>query len=239
MIKEAIKRFIRISGFDVRKYHPYQDASRRLLSSLQRREVAVVLDVGANEGQFARSTRRAGYRGRMISFEPLSDAHGRLLVNAKHDHLWSVAPRCAVGASSGELQINIAANSGSSSILNMLHRHIAGDPKSVYVGKETVTMITLDGFLDCQPDLAHTPIALKIDTQGYEAEVLAGLKKWSDRVQVIFVEMSLVPLYQDQINFVDLYRMIEDRGYRCISVEPGFTDPSTYEMLQVDAIFER
>jgi hypothetical protein len=100
-------------------------------------------------------------------------------------------------------------------------------------------MTTLDDFLDGEPDLADIAIALKLDTQGYEAEVLAGLDKWSDHVEVIMTEMSLVALYQGQIKFLDLYRIIEDRGYRCISIEPGFIDPRAYEVLQVDAIFER
>jgi FkbM family methyltransferase len=238
-MKDAARRLIRTFGYDVRKYRPHQDASRRLRSSLQRREVSVVLDVGANAGQFARSIRRAGYSGRIISFEPLSDAHAELLVAAKRDPLWTVAPRCAIAARPGEVQINIAANSQSSSILNMLERHVAGARDSAYVGAETVAMTTLDSYLDGQPDLANRAIALKMDTQGSEAEVLTGLRKWSDSVEVILAEMSLAPLYQGQIKFVDLYRMMEDRGYRCISIEPGFTDPRTYEVLQVDAIFER
>jgi FkbM family methyltransferase len=238
-MKDAARRLIRTFGYDVRKYHKHQDPSRRFQLSVQRWEVTVILDVGANVGQFARSIRKSGYRGRIISFEPLSDAHAYLLTAAQHDPLWTIASRCALAAKQGVTQINVAANSQSSSILNMLERHVTGDPGSGYVGKETVTVTTLDSFLDGEPDLAGTAIALKIDTQGYEAEVLAGLHKWSDSVKVITTEMSLVALYRGQITFVDLYRMIEDRGYRCISIQPGFIDPRTYEVLQVDAIFER
>src|SRR5262249_39982677 len=150
----------------------------------------------------ARLIRKVGYSGKIISFEPLSDAHAKLLIAAKRDPLWTVAPRGALGANRGVFQINIAANSQSSSILDMLERHIAGAPESRYVGKETVTMTTLDDFLNREPDLADTAIALKLDTQGYEAEVLAGLNKWSDRVEVIITEMSLVALYKGQIKFL-------------------------------------
>jgi FkbM family methyltransferase len=236
-IKDLVRSLIRTLGYDVRRwYGPHQDLFYRFQFSLQRRRVTVLLDLGANIGQFARLIRKAGYSGKIISFEPLSDAHAKLLIAAQHDRLWTVAPRGALGANRGVFQINIAANSQSSSILDMLERHIAGAPESRYVGKETVTMTTLDDFLDGEPDLADTAIALKLDTQ---AEVLAGLDKWSDRVEVIMTEMSLVALYQGQIKFLDLYRIIEDRGYRCISIEPGFIDPRTYEVLQVDAIFER
>src|SRR5215469_15483516 len=116
----------------------------------------------------------------------------------------------------------------------MLERHSAGAPHSRYVGIETVAMTTLDDFLDGEPDLADAAIALKLDTQGYEAQVLAGLDKWSDKVEVIMTEMSLVALYQGQARFFELYQMIEYRGYRCISIEPEFIDLHTYEVLQVD-----
>jgi FkbM family methyltransferase len=151
LIKDAVRGLIRNFGYDVRRYRPQDDPSRRFQLSLQRRGVTVVLDVGANIGQFARAIRKAGYRARIISFEPLSVAHAKLLVSAQRDPLWDVAPRCALGASHGELQINIATNSQSSSILNMLERHISADPGSGTLGQEAVTMTTLDSFLVNKP----------------------------------------------------------------------------------------
>jgi FkbM family methyltransferase len=238
-LKRTARKLTQALGYDIRKYHRHQDPSRRLQLSLQRSGVSVLLDVGANIGQFAISIRRAGYGGRIISFEPLSDAYAKLLAASRRDPLWTVAPRCALAASNGEMQINVAANSQSSSILNMLERHIAGDPEAVYIGKEMVITTTLDCFLDGGHDLMDTAIALKIDTQGYEAEVLSGLNKWSESVKVLMVEMSLIELYAGETGFANLFQVIQDRGYHCISIEPGFTDPRTYEVLQVDAVFER
>jgi FkbM family methyltransferase len=238
-MKSSVRSLIRAFGYDLRKYRPHDDSFHRLRFSLQRREVTLILDVGANIGQFARTIRNVGYRGRIISFEPLSDAHAKLLVAARHDPLWIVAPRCALGSRPGKVRINIAANSQSSSILNMLERHVSGDPESAYIGGETIVVTTLDDFLAGERDLTMSQMALKIDTQGYEAEVLGGLHKWSDNVQVLVIEMSLAALYEGETKFLDLYRAIEDRGYHCISIERGFTDPRTYEVLQVDAIFER
>jgi FkbM family methyltransferase len=238
-IIHPIRELIRAVGFDVRRYRPYHNPIRRFRLSLQRREVGVVLDLGANRGQFAQALRRAGYIGRIISFEPLSAAHADLLILARCDPLWDIAPRCALAAKNGVVEINIAQNSYSSSILDMLERHTAGAPESQYIGKETVTATQLDSFLDSRPDVVGAVVALKMDTQGYEAEVLSGLNKWNGCVDVILTEMPLAKLYKGETRFVDLYRTIEDRGYRCISIEPAFIDPITYEVLQVDAIFER
>jgi FkbM family methyltransferase len=198
-----------------------------------------MLDVGANTGQFARALRGAGYAGSIISFEPLSDAHARLTLSSQDDPLWTIAARTALASQKGEAQINVARNSQSSSMLRMLERHIAADPTSAYVRQETVPVTTLDSFIDSMPTLADSAFGLKVDTQGYEAEVLKGLKKWSHKVEVIMAELSLSTLYEGEARFVDLYRTIEERGYRCISIEPGFTNTQTYEVLQVDTIFER
>jgi FkbM family methyltransferase len=238
-MRDAVQRLARNLGYEVRRYRPHRDAFRRLQLALQRREVGVVLDVGANTGQFARALRAAGYGATIISFEPLSDAYAKLTAYAKRDPFWTIAPRSALGAKHGTIEINVSRNSQSSSILNVLERHVAADTKSAYIGKETVPVTTLDSFIDSKPELANTPIALKTDTQGYEAEVLHGLRKWSDRVEVIAAELSLTALYEGETTFAELFRMIQDRGYGCISIEPGFTDHRSYEVLQVDVIFER
>ena len=86
------------------------------------------LDVGANTGQFAQDLRASGYRGHIVSFEPLSDAHAALLVTASWDPLWDVADRCAVGAGDRWAEINIAGNSYSSSLLPMLDLHREAAP---------------------------------------------------------------------------------------------------------------
>ena len=238
-MRYAVLKLLRGFGYDVQRYGPHRDPMRRLQHAMDRQHVSTILDIGANIGQFGQRLRINGYHGRIVSIEPLSAARAKLVAAAHGDPLWSVAKRCAFGANCGKVEINIAANSQSSSVLNMLDRHLAGDPKSGYIGTETVELTTLDAFLDAQGGLADVPLALKVDTQGYEAQVLAGLDRWLDNVKVIQIEMSLAPLYDGSVGFNDLYRMMEERGFRCISIEPNFTDPQTYEVLQTDAIFER
>ena len=89
----------------------------------------VILDVGANTGQFAKNLRASGYHGHIISFEPLSSAHAILASAATSDSLWDVAERCAVGASDSWTTINIAGNSYSSSLLPMLDLHREAAPE--------------------------------------------------------------------------------------------------------------
>jgi FkbM family methyltransferase len=236
MMKEMLRFSFRRIGLELRKYHAHRDPYRRLCTALKRQHVDTLFDVGANKGQFALSLRGSGFHGNIVSFEPLSEAYASLTQVASSDPLWTIAPRCGVGAKNGTVDIQIAGNSASSSILDMTERHLKGDPSSAYIGKETIPIITLENYLDERPHLKA--IGIKIDTQGYEPHVLEGLGCCWNRAKVIQVELSLTTLYTGEKPFREIYRQIEDRGYRCISLEPGFTDPETLEVLQVDAIFE-
>ena len=61
-------------GFDLTRYRPERSEAGRLSLMLNHHKVNLVLDVGANTGQFAKALRQGGYQGKMLSFEPLSTA---------------------------------------------------------------------------------------------------------------------------------------------------------------------
>ena len=197
----------------------------------------VIFDVGANTGQFAQGLRASGYHGHLISFEPLSGAHATLVAAAASDPLWDVAERCAVGASDRSAEINIAGNSYSSSLLPMLDLHREAAPQSAYQGTESCRVITLDSYIERTFSDPTTLFGLKIDTQGYEAEVLAGLRCNHDRVKVIVCEMSLAPLYARGPSMSELSHLLAELGYHCVALGPEFEDPRTGELLQANGVF--
>jgi FkbM family methyltransferase len=93
---------------------------RILVNQLKSQQVQIVLDVGANSGQYATGLRKAGFKGRIVSFEPLSGPFSSLKRKASSDPLWDCR-QCALGDSDGTISINVAANAGqSSSVLPML-----------------------------------------------------------------------------------------------------------------------
>jgi len=209
----------------------------RFLKECREFATDVILDVGANNGLFGESVRRLGYRGHLVSFEPLSQAHAALTATASVDPLWDVVERCAVGASEGSAKINIAGNSYSSSMLPMLDRHRETAPGSEYRGTEQCPIITLDAFIERTFSDPTTLFGIKIDTQGYEAEVLAGLKRNHDRVKVIFCELSVLPLYAHAPLMGELCHLLAELNYRCVALSPVFWDRRNGELLQVDGIF--
>jgi len=237
-IRQRTKQLLRRMGYDLsridRASHPL--ARRKML--LETNAVDVVLDVGANAGQFAMETRRdVGFSGRIISFEPLSSAFELLQNNAGGDPLWQVI-NCALGSAESSQEINVAGNSYSSSLLNMLSAHLRAAPDSRYVAKERIEVRSLDSMFDglCSGD---DSVYLKIDTQGYESEVIRGAEEALARIGTVQLEMSLVPLYEGQGTFADLHGLLSEKGFRLVSVEPGFSDPALGQMLQVDGIYHR
>jgi len=219
-------------------YQEFIDYTRgRFVAECKSFGVDVIFDVGANAGQFGQGVRADGYSGHLVSFEPLSTAHAMLTVAAADDPLWDVVDRCAVGSSGGQAAINIAGNSYSSSLLPMLRLHREAAPESTYDGIEDCPIITLDSYIGRTFTDPTTTIGLKIDTQGYEAQVLAGLDHYRDRVKVIVCEMSLSPLYAGAPTIAELCGLLAALGFQCVALGPEFEDPRTGELLQVDGVF--
>jgi FkbM family methyltransferase len=237
MIKNLLKRSFDLAGLDIRRKRKMPPERKPPYPFVQF-GVDVVFDVGANEGQYGFELRHAGYRNRIVSFEPLPDAHAFLQEQTKQDPLWTIHERVAIGAREGKSVINISGNKLSSSLLPMLASHSDAAPESAYVGKADVNVIALDSVFDRYVSESETP-ALKIDAQGFEHEVLEGVSAYLDRFTCILVELSTVPLYQDQKTYEWFISFFKTHGFYLWWLKPGFTDPVTGQTLQFDACFAR
>jgi FkbM family methyltransferase len=237
-VKRFVRDCIRRTGWDLKRFDPHSSESWQLARQLFVHQVDVVFDVGANTGQFAEKLRGAGFPGRIVSFEPSTGAHSTLIKRAQRDTNWVIAPRMALGDHDGTISLNLAGNSVSSSVLPMLPSHGSAAPESRYIGSETVALRTLDSV---SKELATDTerIFLKLDVQGFEYKVLQGAKQFLRRVSGIQVELSLVPLYDGEHLFHPMLHDLEEHGYDLWSVVPGFVDPQTSRLLQLDAIFFR
>jgi FkbM family methyltransferase len=224
------------AGIRIAFDHPVRNAPKLFAHKCAEHGVKTVLDIGANKGQFGVELRQQGYRGRLISFEPLSTAHGILAAAANGDSEWTVAPAMALGESEGNADIHVSKNLASSSLLPVLETSINAADTSAQVATETVKVERLDKVVE--PSW-QTPFAIKLDTQGFELHVLRGGPQTLARTAVVITEMSLVPLYEGGASFVDLYRYLEQAGFRCISLAQGFCDNQRHELLQVDGVFVR
>ncbi len=237
-ISHPIKVIARRFGIEIRRIDRAPGLHGALVSELNLRSVGTVFDIGANVGQFASALRQHGFRGRIVSVEPLPDAHAELTARARADRNWLVHPRGAVARSSGSLVINVARNSVSSSPLPMLPMHEAAAPESRTIAATTCVSWSLDEVVShhCGPE---EPVFIKIDTQGFESEVLAGGAQALWQAQGLLLEMSLVPLYEGQVMWRALVDKMANDGLHLWRIDPAFIEPVTGQTLQVDGTFLR
>jgi FkbM family methyltransferase len=224
-------------GFEIRRFDPSLSEAAQFMRQLSVHGVNLVLDVGANIGQFGRKNLRdAGYVGRIVSFEPSSAAWEKLCKEIGNDPKWEAAPRTAIGDVDGEVDIHIAQNSVSSSVLEMLQRHTDAAPGSQYVGKERAPLQRLDS-LASKYVFADTVPFLKIDTQGFEDKVLAGAPQLLNRIVGAQLELTLVPLYEGQRLYDEMIAQLKNLGFDLWAISPAFIEASSGRVLQVDATF--
>jgi FkbM family methyltransferase len=238
LIKRGIKIGLRRVGFEIRRWTVENSPDAQVARIVAHLGIDLVLDVGANEGQYAEMLRANGYQGRIVSFEPLSMPHAKLLERTRHDAGWVVAPCAALGDTAGEVVIHVAGNSLSSSLLEMLPTHEQAAPGSAFVANETVPLVRLDGVAAAYLDGARS-VLLKMDTQGYEDRVLAGASEILAGIRAIQVELSMVPLYAGQLLFDDMRARLGVLGYELFAIFPIFVHEVTGQTLQVDGIFVR
>lgn len=231
-----VRRGLNKLGLDVVPYRHTRHPLARRLRLFDHYAIDFVLDVGANAGQYGRFLRNIGFSGPIVSFEPLSSAFEALVRAAAADGQWE-ARRCAVGDREGTATLNVAQNSESSSFLAMFPAHLEAYPDSQYVGTEEVSMTTLGRIVESVPEQKR--VFLKIDTQGYERKVLQGAGASLARICGVQIEMSLIPLYEQEMLLPEAIGFMAQLGFTLMGIEPGASDARTGQLLQVDGIFFR
>ncbi len=236
---DRARSIARRAGIELSRTDVELDWKRQLANQLESHQVDVVLDVGANSGRYATGLRRAGYKGRIVSFEPLSEPFSILEGKASTDPLWD-CQRCALGDVDGTISINVAGNAGeSSSVLAMLKSHQDAYPPANYIGTEDVRIHRLDSVV---PEILRPTdvIFLKIDVQGFEKQVLAGSKSTvNDQCVGMQLELSFLPLYEGGMLIPEALDLVYSSGFTLTGLLPCFTDPRNGRMLQADGIFFR
>lgn len=236
-MRKIFRKYLRRHGFDIVSYDPVNHPVARRLMLMGQNNIDLLLDVGANIGQYGLRTREDGYKGRIVSFEPLSSAFRKLAARTEEDANWE-AVNIGLGDKDEIALINISANSQSSSILDMLPSHVSTAPDSAYIESEEVSVRRLDSiFRDYWKPGDN--VFLKIDAQGYERNIIEGAAQALGHISGIQMELSLVPLYEGEALMAEMINAMSEKGYVLMSIDPTYGNPATGQMLQVDCMFFR
>jgi len=209
-----------------------------MVSSLVRQQIVpkTVIDVGANVGQFAVAAAKLFGNARVYSFEPLPACFQRLVKNVeKLPQITAV--QAALGDTAGTAQLRINSHSHSSSLLPLAVAHRSAFPGAVELERIEVRQTTLDEALGAVE--MESPVLLKLDVQGYEAQTLRGGVELLKRVQWVVAEASLKPMYEGETLFIDLVELMRTFEFSFLRPVGWLGDPQTGEILQIDALFGR
>jgi FkbM family methyltransferase len=196
----------------------------QLRAILEDHRVDLVIDVGANEGQFA-SALRSIYSGEILSFEPVGAAFEKLTAAARGDARWMLL-QLALGSESSRQVIHVADQTKFSSLhsATTFCAERFGDV-ACHTRDEVVTVRRLDEVLaERYPDLLRRRIFLKIDTQGHDADVFNGLGRASRHVIGLQSELSLIPLYENIPHWTQSLLVYEREGFRVVGLYPTSRD---------------
>jgi len=200
-------------------------------------DIECLVDVGANRGQFATMMRRAGFRGRILSLEPVSDAFAGLQHASQGDPLWTVE-RVGVGAEPGRQVIHVSGNSVSSSFLPMGSRHLELAPESSYTRDEEVTVTTIAALV-ASHGIDPATAMLKADVQGFEWAVLDGAGAALEDFAVLLLELSLMELYDGQPLLPEFIARLTSTGHTLWNFFPAWIDKVEGRLWWADGLFVR
>jgi FkbM family methyltransferase len=187
--------------------------------------------VGPARGGGLLPRRRAGRR------RALAGGQMRRLANCSSRHRCAGLQKRRVVFKT-DIYIYQASNDGqSSSILELDSYHKSAAPEIKWLGKKKVKIYKLSRILKTSK---HNKIFIKIDTQGYEFEVLKSINKRTlAKILAFEIETNLVSTYKNVTVIEDVIKLLRGFGFKPFRLQNGFGMPNFGQQLQVDIIFVR
>lgn len=222
--KKKLLKFSRGFGYEIiptwrMKNKPMTDLLSRIFLKYK---IQCVLDVGANRGQYVDFLRHeVGYTGRIISFEPIPSNVQYLLQKSSMDPLWTICG-FALGKEPGLKSFNVMELDVFSSFLRPSNSFIEEFNEMNTIRKAIeVEVKTLDDvFIGLEVDLSKTPTFIKLDTQGFDLEVIAGAANTLKRLSGLQSEISAIPIYDNMPTMLTSLSTFQNLGFQLAGMFP-------------------
>jgi len=192
-----------------------------------------IVDIGANEGQFAKRMRALFPDTRIISFEPIDFVYDKLVNNFEDDNNF-IAYNVGLGEKEETMKLWLNEYSPSSSLLKMT-THLDHFDFAKHSNEIEINVSRLDSFKDVINQ--QIPYMVKIDVQGYEGKVINGGLEVIKNAQLVITEVSFSELYDNQALFDDIYSVLKGLGFKYAGNLEQLYSPVNNEILQADTIF--
>ncbi len=201
--------------------------------------IDLVIDIGANRGQFAQSLRRLGYAGDIVSFEPISAHLQELAELARRDGRWRVQS-CAIGAAAATLPLTVYAASTFSSFHRLNATGAAEFGSSTEIDHVAdVPVVTLDSLWGEITAGKQRRVLIKSDTQGHERDVILGARRALAASAVLLAEVSIMPIYEGTAGFDEVRTLLAREHYAVSALIPICTRGADLALVEMDCFFVR
>lgn len=242
-LERSKRQLGKLTGLHIKLKRFTASASEPLRTAmlLKNAKVDLVIDIGANTGQFAESLYDFGYAGQVLSFEPVPEAHQEISKRSRPYPNWTIADRMAIGETDGEIEFHITDDTQFSSVLPIEDSFAAHNSKSSIVKKEMLPINRLDSIISQYvPDWQQRTILLKIDTQGYEQQVLNGAQSVLAKAKGLKIEIPVYKIYQAaQLDFYGTLDLVRQEGFQPYSFHIEGVDLPTGRVNTMDGLFFR
>jgi len=211
MLKRLIRLFFNYELIKTKKAPNLESLLRVIL----KKDIANFFDVGANIGQFIKKIRKSGFDGKIYAFEPISTNFEKLK-NLKDKNLECY--QNGFGIKNQNIEINVTSGTDLSSILepNKQGSKLLGDKINI-VRKEIIQIKRFDSFFDPKKHLNNL---LKIDTQGYDLNVLKGASSILKNINYILIETSFIKIYKNSPDFYEVNQYLNDNNFYLTNIYP-------------------
>jgi FkbM family methyltransferase len=227
---------VRSLGFDVVRF-PRESLRDHLQAVFSKLGINCVLDVGAHHGAFVEIVRDAGFDGFVASFEPVEESFAHLAAASERDPAWQVH-RLALGRESGSAAMNVARDARFSSFRR--GSQYAGEffRESLPEDRQDVQVARLDAIFDEVVPLAEPRAFLKLDTQGWDLDVLEGATACLHSIWAIQCEVAVKPLYADAPTYLDALPRMTELGFELSGIFPVARD-AELRIVELDCVLVR
>jgi FkbM family methyltransferase len=233
------QNWLRWHGLEIGRANPDTSIPFFVAMLCDHLQINCVFDVGAHVGQFARALRHHGYRGRIVSFEPVPSAYNMLERYAERDEAWWTQ-QLALGAQEQRLPMQMHGDTATTSSFRaatLYGRQNLPSMRNVQV--EDVIVTRLDAvFAKYTESIGEPRVYLKLDTQGWDLEVLKGATGCLHHIQALQSEMSVKPLYEGTSDYTVSIGAIRSLGFEISTILPVFRD-SRLQLAEFDCVMVR
>ncbi|MEM0173177.1 MAG: FkbM family methyltransferase [Sulfolobaceae archaeon] len=210
IFKTLVKLSFNILGYDIIRLNNNPKAT---ICGLKKYPIRTIIDVGANEGQFARYISKIFPEAILYCFEPVPETFEKL-------KNWAVkngninAFNIALGDFNGDIEmLQHTEHSPSSSILKTSEICESLYPFTKKQKTINVRQMTMDNAIQSLNMTLKPDVLIKLDVQGYEDRVIRGGEEIFRNAKACILEICLDELYKEQANFREIIELLYNLGF--------------------------